>query len=75
MKFADDIALGDYTSTDFDDLIDEDDYFAPDQRTASRFSGFQLSFAISAALHFALASTLFYFVASDMKVSKSLFPV
>lgn len=74
MKFADDIALGDYTSTDFDDLIDEDDYFAPDQRTASRFSGFQLSFAISAALHFALASTLFYFVASDIESIEELVP-
>jgi len=65
MKFADDIALGDFTSADFDDLADEDDHSGRGQRSAKTFSGIQLSFAISAILHFTLASTLFYFLASD----------
>ena len=65
MEFADDIALGDFTSADIDYLADEDGYSGRGQRTAKLFSGMQLSFAISATLHLVLASTLFYFVASD----------
>lgn len=65
MGFSNDIALGDFTAADLDDLVDEGDYSGRGQRTAKLFSGFRRSFAISAILHFALASTLFYFVASD----------
>ncbi|MBL4571620.1 MAG: hypothetical protein JKY86_00890 [Gammaproteobacteria bacterium] len=72
MEFADDIALGDFTSVDLDDLVDKDDYSGREQRTTKTFSGFQLSFAVSAILHFALASTLFYFVASDIATIEEL---
>lgn len=65
MRFADDIALGDFASDDFDNMVVEDDYTERATQAAKMFSGFQLSFIVSAFLHFALASTLFYFVASD----------
>jgi len=74
MKFADDIALGRFTSADFDDLVDEGDYPGRAKPTAKMSSGMQLSFAISAFLHFTLASTLFYFVASDIEKTEELVP-
>lgn len=74
MEIADDIALGDFTPADFDDLVDEDGYSRGADLSARLFSGFQLSFAISAILHFALASTLFYFVASDIGRIEELVP-
>jgi len=74
MKFADDIALGDFASAGFDDLVDEDGYSRGAKRSARLFTGVQLSFAISALLHFALASILFYFVASDVGRIEKLAP-
>lgn len=74
MEFADDIALGDFTSADLEDLVEREEFSGRGQRTVSLFSGFQLSFAISAILHFALASTLFYFVASDIERIEELVP-
>jgi hypothetical protein len=74
MEFADDIVLGDFTSADLDDLVDEDEYSARGQRTAKLFSGMQLSFAISAIFHFVLVCTLFYFVASDIGSVEELAP-
>lgn len=68
MEFADDITLGGFTSADFDILVDEIDCSGHAQPTARPFSVFRLSFAISAILHFALASALFYFVASDIGI-------
>ncbi|PCI77685.1 MAG: hypothetical protein COB20_07135 [SAR86 cluster bacterium] len=67
MEFADDIALGNFTPADIDNLVDEGDYSRQAKRAAKMFSGMQLSFAISAILHFVLASTLFYFVANDLE--------
>ena len=74
MEYADDIALGDFTSVDLGDLVDKDDYSGRGQRAARTFSGFQLSFAVSAFLHVALVSTLFYFVASDVATIEELVP-
>lgn len=68
MEFSDDIALGDFTSADFDSLVDEADCSGCAQPTSRPFFGFRLSFAISAILHFALAPTLFYFVVSDIGI-------
>ena len=67
MEFADDIALGDFTCVDLDDLVGKDDYSGRGQRSAKWSSGFQLSFVVSAILHFAPASVFFYFVASDIE--------
>jgi len=75
MEFADDIVLGRFTSADLDDLVDEDDYPGRAKPTARMSSGMQLSFVFSAFLHFALASTLFYFVASDIGKIEELVPV
>jgi len=66
MKFADDIALGTFTSVDFDDLVDVRDPGAQEKRWTHRLVGFQLSFAISAMLHFVLASSLLYFLSSEI---------
>lgn len=74
MEFADDIALGNFTSVDFDNLVDEDDYSSRGQRAAKALYGMQLSFAISAFIHFVLASTLFYFVTSDIAKIEELAP-
>jgi len=74
MVFADDIAFGDFTSVDLDDLVAKDDYSERGQRASKTFSEFQLSFAVSAILHFTLASTLFYFVASDIATVEELVP-
>lgn len=67
MEFADDIVLGSFTSADFDNLVEEDDYSERTTHTARAFSGFQLSVAISAFLHVALASAFFYLVASELE--------
>jgi len=48
MEFADDIALGDFTCVDLDDLVGKDDYSGRGQRAAKWSSGFQLSFVVSA---------------------------
>ena len=72
MVFADEIALGDFTSVDLDDLVAKDDYSGRGQRASKTFSEFQLGFAVSAILHFALASALFYFVASDITTVEEL---
>lgn len=74
MEFADDIALGDFNSIDLEDLVDKDDYPGRGQRGTKTITGFQLSFAVSAVLHFALASALFYFVAGDIATIEELVP-
>jgi len=74
MEFADDIALGDFTSADYGELVDEDDYSGRAMKTAKVLSGMQLSFAISVLVHFALASVLFYFAAGGMGEIEELAP-
>ena len=67
MEFADDIAVGNFTSADFDEFIIEDDNSGRAKRVARVFSGFKLSLVVSLVLHFALASTLLYFAASEFE--------
>jgi len=74
MEFADDIALGNFTATDFDSLVKEGDYSEPAKRSAKLLAGMPLSFAISAILHITLASLMFYFVKSDLGRSDGLIP-
>lgn len=74
MEFADDIALGNFTSVEFESLVDEDSSLGREKLRAKTFSGFQLSFAVSAIIHLALATTLFSFIANDIERVDELVP-
>lgn len=64
MEFADDIALGHLSSAD---LGDGEVYPEQTKLAAKTFSGFQLSFLISASFHIALASSLIYFIDGEIR--------
>lgn len=66
MEFADDIALGSFTTADFDDCLEEGVSSGREAQLSSGLSGIRLSFAISMALHFLLACVLFYFVTKEI---------
>lgn len=67
MELADDIVLGKFSDSDLDDLVRLEECAERPDHHGKDLRSFQLSFAISAVVHLALAASAFYFIAGDLQ--------
>ena len=74
MNFADDIALGKLSRADLNAISNDKALLVRPSQKVSSSGSLQLSFAISASFHFALAATLFFLVAGEVDVVKEALP-
>jgi len=74
MNVADDIALGKLSRADLDAISNDNALLVRSSQKVSSSRSLQLSFAISASFHFALAATLFFFVAGEIDVVEEALP-
>jgi len=74
MSFADDTTLGKLSRADLSAISNDKTLLVRSSQKVSSSRSLQLSFAISASFHFALAATLFLFVAGEIDVVEEAQP-